>query len=85
MATETSQSLDHGRSGDARPTDLLIVGTLGGGGIHHYVDELSSRLPDSLSVSVYDMETPSPASGLFSLLRRVQLVVHVNAQRAART
>lgn len=64
MATDTPSSVDHSPTGGRRPTDLLIVGTLGGGGIHHYVDELAARLPGYLSVSVYDMDTPSAGSGL---------------------
>lgn len=56
-----------------RATELLIVGTLGGGGIHQYVEEQAGRLPDHLSVTVYDMASDSTGSGLVwfvvSLLR----------------
>ena len=37
------------RPPDRQSTDLLIVGTLGGGGIHHYLDELAERLSSDLS------------------------------------
>ena len=61
------------RPPDRQSTDLLIVGTLGGGGIHHYVDELAERLSSDLSVSVYDMASDSTGSGpvwfVVSLLR----------------
>jgi glycosyltransferase involved in cell wall biosynthesis len=46
------------------PTDILIVGTLGGGGIHHYVDEQAERLPDHYSISVHDMASQPTGSGL---------------------
>jgi hypothetical protein len=64
MATETSVPLDHARSPRPRPTDLLIVSTFAGGGIHQYVDEQVKRLPDHLSVRTYDMEAPSNGGGL---------------------
>ena len=47
-----------------RPTDILLVGTFGGGGIHHYVEEQAARLPDDYDVSTYDMATPEHGSGL---------------------
>ncbi len=61
------------RQAPARGTEVLIVGTLGGGGIHHYVDEQATRLPAHLSVAVYDMASDSTGSGVVwfvvSLLR----------------
>jgi glycosyltransferase involved in cell wall biosynthesis len=64
----------------------LIVGTLGGGGIHHYVDEQAERLSDDFSVRVYDMATESPGSGLVwvltSLLRSVVAAIRFPFQRA---
>ena len=64
---------------DREPLDLLIVGTLGGGGIHHYVEEQAERLPDHLSVSVYDMVADPTGSGpiwfLSSLLRSLWAIL----------
>jgi hypothetical protein len=45
-------------------TDLLIIGTLGGGGIHHYINEQCNRLSDDLNVSVYNMESNPTGSGI---------------------
>lgn len=94
MATDTVTSTERSRTTRTEPTDLLIVGTRGGGGIHHYVDELADRLPRTLSVSVYDMNTPPDGSGVHWFLvsflhslwamvkfpfRRPPDVVHVHA------
>lgn len=93
MATDTSTTYERGARGGGPGTDLLIVGTRGGGGIHQYVDEQADRLPDHLSVRIYDMETPDAGSGpvwfvasflrsLVALLkfpfRRTPDVVHVH-------
>lgn len=50
------------------PSEILIVGTLGGGGIHHYVEEQADRLSDDLSVSVYDMASDATGSGFLWLV-----------------
>lgn len=65
MSTDTRVDYTrHERSTERRPIDLLIVGTLGGGGIHQYVDEQAERLPDHLSARVYDMVSRPTGSGL---------------------
>lgn len=94
MASQSYASQGRESITGPRPTDLLIVGTFGGGGVHQYVDQQAARLPDHLSVSTYDMVTPADGSGLawfvgaflHSLLavlqfpfRRPPDVVHVHA------
>lgn len=72
MSTDTR--LGHARnerSTDRQPIDLLIVGTRGGGGIHHYVDEQAERLPDHLSPRVYDMASQPTGSGLLWVVASV--------------
>jgi glycosyltransferase involved in cell wall biosynthesis len=65
MSTDTrTNRVRSGRSQNRRSTDLLIVGTLGGGGIHQYVEEQAERLSGDLSVTVYDMASDSTGSGL---------------------
>lgn len=44
---------------------LLIVGTFGGGGIHHYVEEQRRHLDDRLDVSLYDMSTSVGGEGVW--------------------
>ena len=64
MSTDTSTAAaPAGRRVDRTQTDLLIVGTMGGGGIHQYIDEQAERLPDHISVSVYDMVAAPTGSG----------------------
>lgn len=80
MHTETrSKHASAGREPNRRATDVLIVGTLGGGGIHHYVEEQATRLPDSLSVRVYDMASDSRGQGVVwfvtSVLRSLWAIV----------
>lgn len=63
-ATQSSAPPDGDSTADRRPTDLLIVGTMGGGGIHQYVNEQAERLSSDVSVRVYDMVSDSTGSGL---------------------
>lgn len=47
------------------PTTVLHVCTLGGGGIHQYVDQLVQRLPAWLEVDIYDMRSDPKGTGAF--------------------
>jgi len=40
---------------DSREMDVLLVGTFGGGGVHHYVKEQAERLSPHLEVETHDM------------------------------
>lgn len=77
--------------------EVLIVGTFGGGGIHHYIENLLVHLPDSVSTTTYDMRSEPNGEGLrwllssilFSLLAAVQFpirrrpdLVHVHSSYA---
>lgn len=65
MSTDSTDRDDGGaRRAAGEPTDILLVGTFGGGGIHHYVEEQAERLPEHFSVSMHDMETPPNGSGI---------------------
>jgi hypothetical protein len=50
-----ARSASGGRSAPGERLSVLIVGTLGGGGIHRYVDEQYERLDERLCATVYDM------------------------------
>lgn len=52
---------------------LLIVGTLGGGGIHRYVEAQRNHLRDHLDVSVYDMYSEPFGEGTTWFLRSLAL------------
>lgn len=52
------------------PDRLLIVGTLGGGGIHQYVEQQYRHL-DSIDASVYDMVSDPKGEGGWWLLNSV--------------
>lgn len=54
---------------------LLIVGTLGGGGIHRYVESQRQQLPDRIDASVYDMYSDPNGSGVLWFLRSAVLAV----------
>ncbi|MFB6159820.1 MAG: glycosyltransferase family 4 protein [Haloferacaceae archaeon] len=54
-------------------TELLIVGTLGGGGIHRYVEEQYDKLHTELDAEVYDMYSDSTGQGVRWLLRSLLL------------
>lgn len=54
---------------------LLIVGTLGGGGIHRYVEEQRRHLAGHLDVSVYDMATNWGGEGVLWFLRSLALAL----------
>lgn len=59
--------------------DVLIVTTLGGGGIQQYVEQLVPRLGDRADVRVYDMYSDPKGSGVFwavsSILRSTLAMV----------
>lgn len=63
MATETATSEIGERRDGVGPTDVLIVGTLGGGGIHQYVEAQADRLAGTYEVAIHDMVTPEAGSG----------------------
>lgn len=50
---------------------LLIVGTLGGGGIHQYVEQQHRTLNGSVDASVYDMASDPTGDGAWWLLTSV--------------
>jgi glycosyltransferase involved in cell wall biosynthesis len=54
---------------------LLIVGTLGGGGIHRYIEEQQCRLAPHLDVSVYDMYSKPVGEGVVWFLRSLLLAL----------
>lgn len=58
---------------------VLLVGTLGGGGIDHYVRNLEARLTPSFVTEIYDMCSDPKGSGLrwfiWSILRSMNAVV----------
>lgn len=54
---------------------LLIVGTLGGGGIHRYVEEQRRHLAPHLDVSVYDMHSDPNGEGAAWFLRSLALAL----------
>ncbi|OYR46152.1 glycosyl transferase [Halorubrum sp. Hd13] len=51
--------------------DVLVVGTFGGGGIHHYIDNLIVHLPDELSAATYDMRSDPNGDGVRWLLTSI--------------
>lgn len=53
----------------ADSTNVLIVGTYGGGGVHQYVEEQHRRLSDRLSVESYDMAMPPSGSGIWWFIK----------------
>ena len=48
--------------------DVLIVGTFGGGGIHHYIEDLLVHLPEKISATTYDMRSNPNGEGIRWLL-----------------
>lgn len=50
---------------------LLIVGTLGGGGIHQYVEQQHRTLNGSVDASVYDMVSDPKGEGVWWMLTSV--------------
>jgi glycosyltransferase involved in cell wall biosynthesis len=50
---------------------LLIVGTLGGGGIHRYVEEQQRILDESVDASVYDMMSDPKGDGVWWVVTSV--------------
>ncbi|OYR50648.1 glycosyl transferase [Halorubrum sp. Ea1] len=51
--------------------DVLVVGTFGGGGIHHYIDNLRVHLPDGVSTATYDMRSDPNGDGIRWLLTSI--------------
>lgn len=52
---------------------VLLVGTLGGGGIHRYVEEQCRHLAGHLDVDVYDMYSEPKGSGVAWFVRSLAL------------
>jgi len=48
---------------DGSPLAVLLVGTFGGGGVHHYVEEQAERLEPYADVEPYDMGMPPVDAG----------------------
>jgi len=44
--------------------EVLLVGTFGGGGIHHYIENLMIHLPDGVSTTTYDMRSEPNGDGI---------------------
>jgi hypothetical protein len=44
--------------------DVLLVGTFGGGGIHHYIENLLVHLPDEIAMETYDMRSEPNGEGI---------------------
>lgn len=79
------------------PVEVLQVATLGGGGIHHYVEHLDGQLGDQYETTIHDMYSDPSGSGLiwaikstllsilavfkFTLRRRPD-IVHVHASQS---
>ena len=66
-----SESREPARSRVAADS-VLLIGTRGGGGIHHYLDEQAERLSDRVDVSTYDMYS-APGDGA---LHAVETFLH---------
>jgi len=70
-----ARSASGGRSAPGEHLSVLIVGTLGGGGIHRYVDEQYERLDERLCATVYDMFSDPKGEGAAWFLRSFLLSV----------
>jgi glycosyltransferase involved in cell wall biosynthesis len=53
--------------------NILLVGTFGGGGIHHYIENLVVHLPDKTSTTTYDMRSEPKGEGIKWLLMSIVL------------
>jgi len=51
--------------------EVLLVGTFGGGGIHHYIEELMAHLPDCVTTATYDMRSDPNGEGIRWLVTSV--------------
>ena len=56
-------------------TDVLLVGTFGGGGIHHYIENLMVHLPDTLATETYDMRSDPNGEGIRWLLTSIVMSI----------
>lgn len=56
-------------------TDVLLVGTFGGGGIHHYIENLMVHLPDWVATETYDMRSEPNGEGIRWLLRSLVMSI----------
>ncbi len=61
--------------GSKRRKAVLIVGTLGGGGIHRYIEDQRDQLDDRFDVSVYDMRSNPKGQGAVWFLRWLVLAL----------
>lgn len=76
------QSSEGGRDSSPTPrpdgdesVEVLLVGTLGGGGIHHYVENLDRRLDDTIRTTVYDMYADPKGEGVVWFVRSLLLSI----------
>jgi len=69
----TSTSPDRRDSRDALDLDVLLVGTFGGGGVHHYVEEQAERLSPYADIETYDMGMPPVDAGRTRVLQGLVL------------
>jgi len=51
--------------------EVLVVGTFGGGGIHHYIENLMVHLPAGVSTATYDMRSDPNGDGIRWLLTSI--------------
>ncbi|EMA57759.1 glycosyltransferase family 4 protein [Halorubrum kocurii] len=56
-------------------TDILLVGTFGGGGIHHYIENLMVHLPDEIATETYDMRSDPNGEGIRWLLTSIVMSI----------
>lgn len=65
-----SPSVDPHESGTSAPSiDLLLVGTLGGGGIHQHVVNLERQLDERYNTTIHDMQSEPTGSGIWWAFR----------------
>jgi len=51
--------------------EVFLVGTFGGGGIHHYIENLMGQLPDRISTTTYDMYSDPNGEGIRWLITSI--------------
>ena len=77
LRSETvTRPTDSGSESESRvdaSTEILLVGTFGGGGIHQYVERLDEELAGRVDASLYDMHSNPKGDGLVWILRSLVL------------
>jgi len=67
-------------SEERRTAELLVVGTFGGGGIHHYIEEQCRQLEGRLRISRHDMVMAPDGGGLRWFLASLVLALGAAAR-----